>query len=443
MKQTFEDLKIAKVLLKTLDEIGFKEPTPVQLEAIPKINSGENVVGIAQTGTGKTAAYLLPLLTKLKKAEGKDPRVVVVVPTRELAIQVDEDVEELTTLSDIRHAAVFGGIGWTKHAALLEPGIDILIATPGRMWELYRSGSLSLKKVKHLVIDEADRMLDMGFIPQLRQLLEVIPPRRQNLLFSATFNENVEKMAEEFLDHYHKVEVAPSATPVELVTQKAYKVPNYRTKLNLIQHLLKDEETFSRVIIFVKTKEHAEEVFKVIKRKAEGEKRILHSNKGQNTRINAINSFKNGEVRILISTDVSARGLDASLVSHVINFDLPSSYEDYVHRIGRTARAGNKGDAISLIDPADEWHLKKIEELIRMPIQLLEIPEQVVVVPTEFDEKQKYLREIDRQRKLDDPTFKGAFHKKKKVLSSKRTFEDKFKRTKERQKKGRGRSSRT
>ena len=443
MKQTFEDLKIAKVLLKTLEDIGFIEPTPVQLEAIPKINSGENVVGVAQTGTGKTAAYLLPLLTKLKKAEGHDPRVVIIVPTRELAIQVGEDVEELTTLSDIRHAAVFGGIGWTKHAALLEPGCDILIATPGRMWELYRGGSLSLKKVKYLVIDEADRMLDMGFIPQLRQLLEVIPNRRQNLLFSATFNENVEKMAEEFLDHFEKVEVTPSATTVELVTQKAYKVPNYRTKLNLIQHFLLDEETFSRVIIFVKTKEHAEEVFKVIKRKAEGEKRILHSNKGQNTRINAINAFKNGEIRILISTDVSARGLDASMVSHVINFDLPSSYEDYVHRIGRTARAGNKGDAITLIDPSDEWHLKKIEELIRMPLPLLELPEKVVVIETEFEEKQEYLREIDRQRKLDDPDYKGAFHKKKNIYPSKKSFEDKFQRTRERQKKGTGRSSKT
>jgi ATP-dependent RNA helicase RhlE len=206
---------------------------------------------------------------------------------------------------------------------------------------------------------------------------------------------------------------------------------------------LEDEETFSRVIIFVKTKEHAEEVFKVIKRKAEGEKRILHSNKGQNTRINAINAFKNGEIRILISTDVSARGLDASLVSHVINFDLPNSYEDYVHRIGRTARAGNKGDAISLIDPADEWHLKKVEELIRMPIQFLEIPEKVVIVPTEFDEKQEYLREIDRQRKLDDPSYKGAFHKKKNIYPSKKSFEDKFQRTRERQKKGTGRSSRT
>lgn len=434
MKQTFEELKISKAILKVLDEIGFHEPTPIQKKAIPKINSGANVVGIAQTGTGKTAAYLLPLFTKLKKAEGIDPRLVVLVPTRELSIQVGEDVEELTTYSDLRCAAVFGGIGWTKHAELVTPGIDILIATPGRLWDLYRAGVLSLKKVKFLVIDEADRMLDMGFLPQLRQLLEIIPPRRQNLLFSATFSQSVEKMAEEFLDHYEKVEVARSATTVDLVTQNVYKVPNYRTKLNLLQFLLQDEENFSRVIIFVKTKEHAEEVFKVVKRKTEGEKRILHSNKGQNTRINAINAFKNGEVRILISTDVSARGLDASLVSHVINFDLPTNYEDYVHRIGRTARAGNKGDAISLVDPSDEWHLEKIETLIRKEIPVLEIPEGVTIVETEFEEKQKHLREIDRQRKIDDPNFKGAFHEKKKRTDSKRSFEDRFQRKKQRQK---------
>lgn len=434
MKKTFEQLKISKSILKTLDEIGFHSPTPIQQKAIPKISSGVNVVGIAQTGTGKTAAYLLPLLTKLKKPEGKDPRLVVLVPTRELSIQVGEDTEELLTYSELRSAAVFGGIGWTKHAELIQPGIDILVATPGRLWDLYMAGALSLKKVKYLVIDEADRMLDMGFLPQLRQLFEIIPARRQNLLFSATFSESVEKMAGEFMDYYEKVEVARSATPVKQVSQTVYKVPNYRTKLNLIQHLLKDEEKFTRVIIFVRTKEHADEVFRVIKRKAEGEKRILHSNKGQNTRINAINAFKNGEVRILISTDVSARGLDASLVSHVINFDLPLGYEDYVHRIGRTARAGNKGDAISLIDPSEEWHLKKIEKLIRMEIPVAEIPEEVAIVETDFDERQKQLREIDRQRKIDDPNFQGAFHQKKRKATSKRTYEDRFKRTKPRQK---------
>jgi ATP-dependent RNA helicase RhlE len=434
MKKSFEELKISKAILKSLDEIGFVEPTPIQHKAISKINSGINVVGVAQTGTGKTAAYLLPLFTKLKKAEGLDPRVLVLVPTRELSIQVGEDVEEFTAYSDLRHAAIFGGIGWTKHADMVTPGIDILIATPGRLWDLYRAGVLSLKKIKYLVIDEADRMLDMGFMPQLRQLQEILPRRRQNLLFSATFSESIEKMAEEFLDHFEKVSVAPSATPVELVTQKAYWVPNYRTKLNLIQYLLKDEITFSRVIIFVKKKEHAEAVYKVISRKSEGEKRILHSNKAQNTRINAIKAFKEGNVRILISTDVSARGLDASMVSHVINFELPTNYEDYIHRIGRTARAGNRGDAISLIEPSEEWHLKKIEKLIRMEIPVERMPEEVEVVESDFIEQQNQLREIDRQRKIDDPTYQGAFHEKKRKTGQKKAYDDRFKRTKPRQK---------
>ena len=434
MKKTFEELKIAKSVLKSLDEIGFTVPTPIQQQAIPKINSGANVVGVAQTGTGKTAAYLLPLLTKLRKPEGNDPRVVVLVPTRELSIQVGEDVAELTGRSELRHVAVFGGIGWTKHAELVKPGIDILVATPGRLRDLYNNGVLSLKKVKYLVIDEADRMLDMGFMPQLRQLFEILPPRRQNLLFSATFSETVEKLVEEFLDFYEKLEVAPSATPVEEVTQLAYKVPNYRTKLNLLSYLLSDEELFSRIIIFVKTKEHADGVYKVVKRKAEGEIRILHSNKAQSTRINAIQAFKNGEVRILITTDVSARGLDASRVSHVINFDVPPDYENYVHRIGRTARAGNQGNAITLIDPSEEWHWKKIEELIRMNIFLQELPEGVEVVENDFEERQQQLREIDRQRKIDDPTYQGAFHQKKKREATKKSYNDKFKRTKTRQK---------
>ena len=435
MKKSFEELKVAKSILKSLDDIGFKEPTPIQQKAIPKISSGANVVGVAQTGTGKTAAYLLPLLTKLRKPEGNDPRVVILVPTRELSIQVGEDVAELTSWSELRHAAVFGGIGWTKHAELLEPGIDLLVASPGRLWDLYQNGVLSLKKVKHLVVDEADRMLDMGFLPQLRQLMDILPRKRQNLLFSATFSEKVEKLVEEFLDYYEKIDVAPSATPVQQVNQLAYKVPNFRTKLNLIGRLLENEKTFSRVIIFVKTKASAESVFKVVKRKSEGEKRILHSNKAQNTRMNAIQAFKNGDVRILITTDVSARGLDASLVSHVINFDVPPDYENYVHRIGRTARAGNSGDAITLVSPHEEWHWKKIEELIRMDVPYQELPEDIEIIETDYDELQEQLREIDRQRKIDDPTYQGAFHHRKKKSGSKRKFNDQFKRTKLRQKK--------
>ncbi len=414
MSKTFENLKVNKSILKSLKEIGFEIPTPIQQKAIPIIRSGVDVLGIAQTGTGKTAAYLLPIFMKLVKAEGDAPRALILVPTRELAIQVGEDIEELTQYSNIRHVAIYGGIGWTKQAEQIEPGTDILVATPGRLWDLYKMGVVSFKKLKTLVIDEADRMLDMGFIPQIHRLLEVIPTKRQNLLFSATFDEKVEEMSHDFLEFPTRVEVAPSATPAQLVKQSYYRVPNFRTKLNLIQYLLQDEEQYSRVIIFVNTKEHAEQVFKIIKRKTEGEKRILHSNKGQNARINAINSFKDGDTRILISTDVSARGLDVSLISHVINFDLPQRYEDYVHRIGRTARANNHGEAISLIDPSEEYHLEGVEKIIRMQIEEQELPSDFEIVETSKQERINQEREIDRQKRLDDPTFKGAFHEKKK-----------------------------
>jgi len=393
--------------------MGFTEPTPIQEKAIPVIRSGADVLGIAQTGTGKTAAYFIPLIMKLVKAEGTDPRAIVLVPTRELAIQVGEDLEDLTKFTNLRRATVYGGVGWTKHAELIKPGVDIIIATPGRLWDLYRAEAVSFKKVKTLVIDEADRMLDMGFMPQIRNFLEVLPLKRQNLLFSATFNEKVEEMSHEFLDFPERVEVAPSATPAELIDQVYYSVPNFQTKLNLINYLLRDEETYSRVIIFVGTKENAEQVFKIIKRRSEGEKRILHSNKGQSTRLNAINAFKSGAIRILITTDISSRGIDVEMISHVINFDIPSNHEDYVHRIGRTARANNVGTAITLVNPAEEYNLRKIEDLIRMKIPKLELPEDLEIIPSKKEESQDQLREIDRQKRVADPTFKGAFHEKK------------------------------
>jgi ATP-dependent RNA helicase RhlE len=410
---TFEGFGIGKSILKALDEIGFVTPTPIQAEAIPVIKSGKDVLGIAQTGTGKTAAYVIPLLMKLVKAEGTDPRAIILVPTRELSIQIGEDIAELSQFTNIRHVAVYGGIGWTKHAELITPGIDILVATPGRLWELYRAGAFGMKSVKTLVVDEADRMLDMGFMPQLNKLFEVIPPRRQNLLFSATFSESIEQMSNEFLAFPERVEVAPSATPVDKVKQYFYRVPNFKTKLNFINHLLLDEETFTRVIIFTRTKENAEDVYKVIKRKTEGEVRILHSNKAQSSRINAIEAFKSGSVRVLVSTDISARGIDVSLISHVINFDLPPRYEDYIHRIGRTARANTDGVAISFIGPEEDYHLKNIEELIRMKIEELPLPEIIDVVPLSKPEQQVIDRELDRQKRLANPEFKGAFHEKK------------------------------
>ena len=413
MTTSFEKFGIGKSILKALDEIGFHEPTPVQDLAIPVIKSGQDMLGIAQTGTGKTAAYLIPILMKLVKAEGDDPRALILVPTRELAIQVGEDLEELTRYTNIRSAAVFGGIGWTKHAELVKPGVDIVVATPGRLWDLYEVGALRFKKIKTLVIDEADRMLDMGFMPQLNKLFEVVPTKRQNLLFSATFSDKVELISNEFLTFPTRVEVAPSATTADKVEQYFYRVPNFRSKLNLINFLLTDQETYKRVIIFCATKENAEMVFKVLDRKTEGEVRVLHSNKAQNTRINAIQSFKEGNVRVLISTDVSARGIDVSLISHVINFDLPTNYEDYVHRIGRTARAHHDGVAISFLKPEEEFHLMNIEKLIRMELTELPVPEEVELVESTRSELQAIAREVDRLKRMADSGFKGAFHEKK------------------------------
>ena len=410
---TFEELKLTKSVQKAISEIGFTVPTPIQEEAIPAIKSGRDLLGIAQTGTGKTAAYILPILTQLVKAEGEDPKVLILVPTRELSIQVGEDIEELAQFTNIRSVAIYGGIGWTKHAALLEPGVDILVATPGRLWELYRAGAFGMKSIKTLVVDEADRMLDMGFMPQLNKLFEVIPPRRQNLLFSATFSESIELMSNEFLAFPERVEVAPSATTVDKVKQYFYRVPNFRTKLNFVSYLLLNEEEFKRVLIFCRTKENAEDVFKVVSRRTEGEVRILHSNKAQSSRINAIDAFKAGGVRVLVSTDVSARGIDVSDISHVINFDLPPRYEDYVHRIGRTARANTDGVAISFIGPEEDFHLENIEKLIRMKIEELPFPDNIDVVPLSRPEKQSIDREIDRQKRLADPEFQGAFHEKK------------------------------
>ena len=413
MSTTFDNFGIGKSILKALNEIGFHEPTPVQELAIPAIKSGQDVLGIAQTGTGKTAAYIIPILMKLVKAEGDDPRALILVPTRELAIQVGEDLEELSQYTNIRSAAVFGGIGWTKHAELVEPGVDIVVATPGRLWDLYKVGALRFKKIKTLVIDEADRMMDMGFMPQLNQLFEVIPPKRQNLLFSATFSDKIEVISNEFLTFPTRVEVAPSATTVENVEQYFYRLPNFRSKLNLINYLFSNVEEYKRVIVFCSTKENAELVFKVLDRKVEGEVRVLHSNKAQNTRINAIQAFKEGNVRVLISTDVSARGIDVSLISHVINFDLPTNYEDYVHRIGRTARANHHGVAISFLKPEEEFHLENIEKLIRMELTELPVPERVELVASSRSELQELARELDRQKKLGDGEFKGAFHEKK------------------------------
>ncbi|WP_304236345.1 DEAD/DEAH box helicase [Jiulongibacter sediminis] len=415
MSDTFEQFDLNKQLLNAVADLGYTIPSPIQREAIPVITHGHDVLGIAQTGTGKTAAFLLPILMKVKYAQGQHIRCLILAPTRELVVQIDEAITELAKYTDLRHRAIYGGTGTKAQIEALQSGLDILVATPGRFIDLYLKGEIVTKSIQFLVMDEADKMMDMGFMPQIRKILEVIPRKRKNLLFSATFPPKVERLSEEFLEAPVKVEVTPQATTAETVEQVLYETPNFRTKINLLEHLLGSSEEIARGIVFCRTKAVADNVYKFLQRKGmkEHEVRVIHANKGQNTRMNSMNAFREGEVRILVSTDVAARGIDIQEVSHVINFDVPVIYEDYVHRIGRTGRANLEGKAITFMTPAEEYHIAKIQKIIRSEIPHESIPENVNVPDTPFEEQQTMLREIDNQRKKENPDFKGAFHEKK------------------------------
>ncbi|MEQ8926882.1 MAG: DEAD/DEAH box helicase [Fulvivirga sp.] len=410
--QKFDDFKLNRQLLNAVEEAGFTEPTPIQKKAIPLATSGHDVIGLAQTGTGKTAAYLLPLLMKIKYAQGDHPRALILAPTRELILQIEENIQLLSKYTDLRFVSIYGGIGPKTQIEDIQKGVDIIIATPGRFLDIYLKSELVTKLLNTLIIDEADKMMDMGFMPQIRRILEVIPTKRQNLLFSATMSPFVKTLCEEFLEFPEIVEVTPEQLTVETVDQVLYEVPNLKSKINFLEYLLQDE-SFSRVIVFVKTKTTADNVFKYLERKKLGPLRVIHSNKGQNSRINAMNEFKEGKLRILVSTDISARGIDVSMVSHVINFDVPIIYEDYVHRIGRTGRAKNLGSAITFANRAEMYHIKKIEQLIRQAIPIKKIPKQVKIESTPKDENIQIEREIDMFKRKEDPDYKGAFHDKK------------------------------
>jgi ATP-dependent RNA helicase RhlE len=414
----FTDLKLNKQLLNAIADAGYGLPTDIQQKAIPRIINGHDVMGVAQTGTGKTAAFVLPVLMKAKYAQGEDARALILAPTKELVMQIEAVTRQLATYTDLRIVVLYGGVGPKTQIEALANGVDLIVATPGRFTELYSKGHIGTKFIKTLVLDEADRMMDMGFMPQIRKILEVIPVKRQNLLFSATMPEKVVTLSEEFLDFPEVIEITPQATPAKTIKQFYYRAPNLKTKINLIEYFLQDEQ-FIRVIIFTKTRITANDVYKFIQRKKLGSVNVLHANKGQNSRIAAMNEFKSGELRVLVTTDVSSRGSDVSEVSHVINFDVPVVYEDYVHRIGRTGRAKLNGKAITLVNKAEEYHLRKIEKLIKQSILEKPIPAEVIIARTPFIESQQMEREIDHQKRLENPDFKGAFHEKKKKSDSK------------------------
>jgi ATP-dependent RNA helicase RhlE len=410
------DFKLNKQLLDAVVDAGFTNPTEVQEKCIPLILGGQQVIGIAQTGTGKTAAYLLPVLMKAKFAQGTDPRVLILVPTKELVVQVAAQVAALSKYTDLRTVHLYGGVGPKTQIDNIKAGVDIVVATPGRFLELYQRNELAPKQIKTLVLDEADRMLDMGFMPQLRKIFEVIPSKRQNLLFSATFPQRVERLSQEFLEFPVRVEITPPATVPSKVEQELYWVPNSRTKINFLEFVLQDKEVFNRVMVFARTKDAANDIFKFIERKGYGTAKVVHSNKGQNSRINAVTEFKEGKLRVLVSTDVASRGIDVTNVSHVINFDVPIVYEDYVHRIGRTGRAFQSGKAITLVTDSEKYHIDKIQKIIREKIPIKKLPDQVLIAETPREELQDMAREIDRQKRYEDPEFKGAFHEKKRNL---------------------------
>lgn len=412
--QSFENFKLNKQLLDAVKEAGYTKPTPIQEKAIPLGLAGHDVLGIAQTGTGKTAAYILPILMKIKYAQGMLPRALIMAPTRELVMQIEEAVIVFGKNTDLRFVSLYGGLGPKTQIEKLQKGVDIIISTPGRFLDLYRKGEIVTKEIKSMVLDEADKMLDMGFMPQIRSILEIIPNKRQNLLFSATFGHKVEKFSYEFLEFPERVEISPQATTAETIHQVKYLVPNIKTKTSLLIHFLESSDV-KRIMVFTKSKKNAELVFSYLDKKKLGTIRVIHANKGQNTRINSMEDFKAGDVRILVATDVAARGLDVSMVSHVVNFDVPLIYEDYVHRIGRTGRAENEGIAITFVNPAEEYHFEKIEEIIRMEVPTVQIPAEVEVAATPFEEKQTYEREIDGQKRKMNPDFKGGFHEKKAI----------------------------
>ncbi|MEM8566077.1 MAG: DEAD/DEAH box helicase [Bacteroidota bacterium] len=410
--KTFEDFKLNSQLINAINDLGFVKPTPIQVKGIPMALAGHDLMGIAQTGTGKTAAYVLPVLMKVKYAQGDDPRALILAPTRELVLQIEKNLLDLSCYTDLRIVALYGGVGPKVQIENVQKGVDILVATPGRFMDIYLKGELAPKQIKTLVLDEADKMMDMGFMPQIRKILEVIPVKRQNLLFSATMPSKVVSLSEEFLEFPVVVEVAPQASTVDTIEQQLYELPNLKSKINMLDYLLGEQE-FNRIIVFTRTKVNADNVFKFLERKGHGPVRVIHSNKGQNSRINAINQFKEGELRILVSTDVSARGIDVSDVSHVVNFDVPIIYEDYVHRIGRTGRATKEGVAITFANQAELLHVKKIESVINEKIPVLKVPSQVVITKTEKAEQISIEREIDAFKRKENPEFKGAFHEKK------------------------------
>ncbi len=376
---TFEDLNLNAPLLKALDEMGFVHPTTIQQKAFSVIMSGKDVCGIAQTGTGKTFAYLLPCLRQLEFSKDRFPQMLVIVPTRELVMQVVEAAMKLTKYRSLSVIGVYGGVNMKPQIAAIENGVDILVATPGRLYDLILNGVLKTKSIKKFVIDEVDEMLNLGFRSQLKNIMDLLPERRQNLMFSATITDEVEQMIEQYFNAPVRIEAAPTGTPLENINQMAYEVPNFYTKVNLLELLLNEDTDFSKVLVFAATKKMADELYDQMQSRFPDQVGVIHSNKEQAHRFNTVKQFKEGTYRFIIATDIVARGLDIAEVTHVINFDLPEVPENYMHRIGRTGRADKKGIAISFIAEREKEYQQGIESLMKYEIPMRSLPDNLEI----------------------------------------------------------------
>ncbi|MBW3544876.1 MAG: DEAD/DEAH box helicase [Bacteroidetes bacterium] len=432
--KSFESFNLSKPLLQAIDDLGFDRPTPIQEQAYPVVLSGKDVVGIAQTGTGKTFAYMLPILQQLKFSKQLEPRVLILLPTRELVMQVVEDIKHYAKYMTVSVLGVYGEANINAQKQALAQGADILVATPGRLYDLVLSKSLSFKAIKKLVIDEVDVMLDLGFRPQLTNILDLLPTRRQNLMFSATMTAEVDALMDDFFIAPARISIAVSGTPLENISQQAYPVKNFFTKVNLLNYLLSDKTVYQKVLIFVSNKKMADRLFVSLEESYGTAMGIIHSNKSQNYRIRAVEEFESGAKRILIATDLMARGLDLEKISHVISFDTPDYPENYMHRIGRTGRAAQQGTTILLYTPGEEAAKAAIEALMAYTIPVLDFPEEVAVSDALSPEEKprstgkNYLPDTDL--KASGPGFHEKLDKNKKVNlggSYKRKLAEKYK----------------
>lgn len=411
---TFQELNLNTPLLNALIDLGFENPTPVQEKVYPLVLSGRDVVGIAQTGTGKTFAYLLPILRQLKYSDQKHPRILIVVPTRELVLQVVGEVEKLAKYMNVRVTGVYGGTNINTQKQVVYNGMDILVATPGRLVDLVYTGVLRVKSIQKLVIDEVDEMLNLGFRPQLMNFLDSLPQRRQNLMFSATLTDEVAGLIDSYFYDPVTVEIETQGTPLEQIGQYFYSVPNFYTKVNLLEKLLIQADEFVRVLVFVESKQVADRVFELLDPKFPDQIGVLHSNKSQNYRINALERFKSGISRILISTDVASRGLDIPDISHVINFNVPEEAEDYIHRIGRTGRAEKTGIAITFANEPELKLLSEIERFINRYLEEKPLPADLPISNVFTDEERPVMFDKDYLGKVPRLSeSQGAFHEKK------------------------------